>query len=96
MYRLYKNHGQFSKLSVTTNKIQVFSSGRIEELGNAAPEQDDDGKLSDSNSGIGYRLKVDLGEFSNIYDRVQLFRIQYYTQDIIKVFLIAQSAVHSG
>lgn len=93
VYRLYKNHGVFSKLSATTNKIQVFSANRAEAKGNEQASIDDEGKLSTSSTGIGFMLKFNLGDFSNIYDHVQLFRIQYYTQDLIKVFLVSQTQV---
>ena len=70
VYRLYKNHGAFSKLSTTTPKIQIFSESRFEELGNACPTQDDDGKWSDTNSGVGYRIRIPIGDFKDTYDHV--------------------------
>lgn len=100
VYRLYKNHGAFSKLSATTNKIQIFSSNRVEVLGNEQASIDDEGKLSTTNSGIGFRLRIPIKEegvfdFTNVYDHVQLFRIQYYSRDVIKVFLIQQAQFKS-
>ena len=99
VYRLYKNHGQFSKLSAVTNKIQVFSADRRAALGNEQASVDDEGKLSSSSSGIGFRLKIDLNysdRAADAFDHVQLFRVQYYTQDVIKVFLISQVSYKKG
>lgn len=67
-YRLYKKHGNCSKLSPLTNKIQIINNSRDIEAGNA----------EDTVTSIGIKIRLEnKDEYVKVFDRVQIYRLQY-------------------
>ena len=67
-YRLYKKYGVCSKMSPLTHKIQVISNSRQTDVGNE----------EDTQSSIGFRLRIDIAHrHAQLYDKIQLYRISY-------------------
>lgn len=67
-YRLYKKYGVCSKMSPLTHKIQVISNSRQTDVGNE----------EDTQSSIGFRLRIDIAHrHTQLYDKLQLYRVSY-------------------
>lgn len=67
-YRLYKKHGNCSKLSPLTNKIQIINNSRDTETGNA----------EDTTTSIGIKIRLEnKDEYVKVFDRVQIYRLSY-------------------
>lgn len=70
-YRLYQKYGISSKLAPLTSKIQVIDNNRNKETGNAENTQ----------TSIGFKLGINVtGEFAEVFDHIQLFRLSYIKQ----------------
>ena len=71
-YRLYHKYGITSRLSPLTNKIQVITSNRNTEIGNA----------EDTTTNVGFNITITCDDFfSSVFDHIQLFRISYIKQN---------------
>ncbi len=66
-YRYYNKYGNTTQLAPLTNKIQVIDPSRSKEGGNAENTQ----------TSVGFRLKIKLNNFDKYYDRLQIFRLSY-------------------
>lgn len=65
-YRFYKQYGYVSKLAPLTNKIQVISSSRSNEQGNA----------ENTATNIGFNITISKPSV-DLFDHLQIFRISY-------------------
>lgn len=71
-YRYYNKYGPASRLAPLTNKIQVISPNRNNEIGNA----------EDTKTSIGFALRINVPyEHRNHYERLQIFRLSYIKPD---------------
>lgn len=67
-YRFYKKYGPSSVIAPVTNKIQVIDSNRRKEIGNAY----------NTLTSIGFQLEIPVQQVhKNVFDHIQVFRIQY-------------------
>ena len=72
-YRFYKKYGIKSKLAPLTNKIQVISSAKNKEQGNA----------ENTTSSIGLQLGIEYdSQCATLFDKIQVFRIYYKKIDV--------------
>lgn len=83
-YRFYKKHGVFSKLSPETRPLHVINYTKSEETGCAEKTK----------TAVGFRLKIPAYDTTfQLYNYVQLFRIQRLTEDEVKVYLVVDRPI---
>lgn len=66
-YRYYNKFGTTTQLAPLTNKIQVIDSNRSKETGNA----------QDTNTSVGFTLKIRNTNNYSAYNRLQIYRLSY-------------------
>lgn len=66
-YRFYNKYGNSTQLAPLTNKIQVISPVRDKEVGNA----------EDTETSIGFTIKIPVADYINKFDRMQVFRLSF-------------------
>lgn len=66
-YRFYNKYGNTTQLAPLTNKIQVISSSRDEEIGNAEGTE----------TSKGLQLRINTNQYGSLFNRIQVYRLTY-------------------
>ena len=68
-YRYYNKYSNTTQLAPLTNKIQIIDPSRSKEIGNA----------ENTETSVGLAISIDVSEYKDIYERLQVYRLSYIT-----------------